>query len=66
MHDWVLIISIMWTAGGGGISSTTNIVDGFSSEESCQKAILHATADIEAGNNYRSGTDIRTSCVERK
>lgn len=66
MHDWVLIISIMWTAAGGGITSTTNVVDGFSTEDACDKAALHVAADMEAGNKYSSGTDIRTSCVERK
>jgi methionine aminopeptidase len=65
--EWVLIVSIYWAAAGVNTPST-NVIEGFASEDLCKAAktavIAGLKESVEPGS--RVNTLGRVICVQRK
>jgi hypothetical protein len=63
---WVLFVSLQWIVYGSPTNPTTQQIDGFASEELCNKAAEGIRAEINAPvGGQRVLTLGRIVCVER-
>jgi hypothetical protein len=65
--EWVLIVSLQWIALGSPTQPTMQQIDGFSSQELCNKAADAIRHEIDAPiTSQRVLTVGRVVCVERR
>jgi hypothetical protein len=65
--EWVLIVSMQWIALGSPTQPTMQQIDGFASEELCNKAATAIRAEIDQPiTSQRVLTVGRVVCVQRK
>lgn len=66
--EWVLLVSLQWIVFGSPTSPVSQQIDGFASEELCNKAAeaIRAEMNMTLGAAQRVQTLSRVVCVARK
>ena len=65
--EWILVISLQWVVLGSPTPAATQVIDGFPSEQLCNKAADAVRKEIDAPiTNQRVQTLGRIVCIERK